>query len=118
MYATIITPYRTAFHDEDPIGWIVVDALIDLCFLADMFFNFFMAYYDKTEDLVLDRKRIACRYLKTWFLVDFIAIIPFNYMLKANRDYGSLSRLARLPRLYRLLKMTKYMLYIYIYIVT
>ena len=108
MYACIVTPYRTAFSEEDPIGWIVVDSIIDILFLIDLILNFFYAYYDENEELVIDRKKIAIKYLKSWFIIDIIAILPINYMIpNQSKDYGGLSRLARLPRLYRLLKLTK-----------
>ena len=54
------------------------------------------------------RKKIALSYLKTWFFIDSISIIPVSIILDSNKDYTSLARIARLPRLYRLLKMTKY----------
>ena len=111
MYATLITPYRIAFIERDTLGWIIVDAVVDLFFLIDLVLNlFFFAYYDLDEELIFDRKKIMKRYLKSWFIVDFIAIIPFNRFY--GNHYNSLSRLARLPRLYRLLKITRYLLYI------
>ena len=106
MYATIITPYRIAFYDIDSIGWIIADTTVDLLFLADLILNFFFAYYDEDEKLIYDRKKIALKYLTGWFIIDFVAIVPFG--LFQSRDYNSLSRLTRLPRLYRLLKLTKY----------
>ena len=114
IYATTVTPYRVAFVDQDSIVWIIIDSIVDFFFLCDLVLNFFFAYYDEDEELVFDRKKLAIKYLKTWFLIDLVAIIPFNFMFAGDRDYSSLSRLARLPRLYRLLKITKY-IYIYIY---
>jgi hypothetical protein len=67
-----------------------------------------MAYYDKDEKLIDDRWIISKKYLKTWFAVDFLSIIPFNIMFNAD-DYASLARIARLPKLYRLVKLTKMM---------
>jgi hypothetical protein len=77
-------------------------------FLIDLVLNFFSAYYDDEDDLIIDRTIIALRYLKSWFFIDFIAIIPFGAIASSTGDMSSLSRLAKLPRLYRLLKMTKY----------
>ena len=113
-YAAIITPYRTAFFDYDSIGWIIADTIVDLYFLADLILNFFTAYFNEDMKLVVSRTDIAKRYLKTWFSVDFIALVPFHYMIPgSSRDYSSLARISRLPRLYKLLKMIRY---IYIYI--
>ena len=111
MYASLITPYRIAFFDKATIGWMIIGYIIDLLFTADLILNFFFAYYDKNGELVYNRKKIAYRYLLSWFIIDFIAIIPFDIFF--NNNYNSLSRLLRLPKLYRLLKLTKYF-YIYI----
>ena len=96
-----------AFVETDTLVWVIIDAFIDLCFLCDLILNLlFFAYYDSDEELIFDRKKIALRYIKSWLIIDLIAIIPFN--LFYTKDYSSLSRLSRLPRLYRLLKITKY----------
>ena len=37
---------------------------------------------DKNEDeVILEPRRIAIRYLKTWFALDFISSVPFDYIL-------------------------------------
>ena len=116
MYATLITPYRIAFIETDTLVWIILDSFVDFCFLIDLILNmFFFAYYDVDEELIYDRKKIIKRYLKSWFIIDLLAIIPFSAFY--GRNYNSLSRLARLPRLYKLLKITRLNdIYIYIYI--
>lgn len=45
-------------------------------------------------------------YLKSWFLIDLISIIPFDIILM----YGSINRIARFSRigkLYKIIRMTK-----------
>ena len=117
-YATTITPFRTAFYSKDPLGWVIVDTFVDCCFLADLIFNFFFAYYDAEGKLVIQRKKIAIKYLTSWFLLDLITIIPFS-LLFGDRNFDARKGISRLPRLYKMLKMTKYIyiysIYIYIY---
>jgi hypothetical protein len=91
----------------DTLEWIIVDTIVDVIFAVDIFFNFFTAYVDDEENLILSRGRIAKKYLTGWFLIDTISIIPVSLILQSGRDYASLARLTRLPRLYRLMKMTK-----------
>ena len=107
LYMATVVPYRIAFYDEDSLGWIITDSIVDCFFGLDIIFNFFYAYFNFYEDLIVDRKKIAKRYLSTWFVIDLIAIIPLNLVLQTQRDYSSMARLARLPRLYRLVKMLK-----------
>jgi len=108
IYTTIITPFRISFYEDDTIEWIIVDTCVDVIFAIDIFFNFISAYFDSDLQIILNRKTIAWNYLKSWFIVDFIAILPVQFMVDTQgKDYASLARLARLPRLYRLIKLTK-----------
>lgn len=63
-----------------------------------------MAYYDEDYVLVDTRKEIAFHYIRTWFFIDFVAILPFNLIFQTS-DFGALARLAKVPRLYRLIRM-------------
>lgn len=71
-----MTPYRIAFYDIDEIEWVIVDSSIDCFFAIDMVLNFFMAYYNEADDIVDNRKKIACNYVKGWFLLDISSIFP------------------------------------------
>ena len=115
LFTALVTPFRIAYYDDDPLGWIITNTLVDFLFAVDIILNFFSAYFDSNEELVTDKRLIAKEYLRGWFIIDFVAILPLNYALGSTQDYTSLARLARLPRLYKLIKMAKY-LYIYIYI--
>ena len=63
------------------------------------------------QDIVDDRSVIACRYAKGWFLIDIVAIIPFDVLIKlfatASGNYNEMIRIARLGRLYKLVKITR-----------
>lgn len=65
-----------------------------------------MAYYDQYEVVVDSRTRIAYTYLKGWFIVDTISILPISYFFNID-NYSSLARMTRLPKLYRLVKLFK-----------
>ena len=104
--ATIV-PYRIAFYDTDSLTWIIIDSFADLFFGLDIILNFYYAYFNFDEELIIDKRKIAKRYLTTWFFIDVVAIMPFNLIFQTQRDYSSMARLARLPRLYRLVKMLK-----------
>lgn len=64
------------------------------------------ACYNDEDDLIEDRKTIAITYLKTWFIIDLIAIIPFDAFITEN-DLHSMTRIARIGRLYKLAKLFK-----------
>ena len=105
LYSAIVTPYEIAFLDNTNISWF--DILIDIVLAIDVVLNFFTAYTDSEENLIRNHKKIIIKYLKSWFIIDFISILPLNYITKNNIKYNKLTRISRLPKLYRLLKLTK-----------
>ena len=76
LFTAIATPYRIAFFTTDSLGWTFIDYFTDFIFGVDIIINFFSAFEDSNDELILSRKIIACSYLKTWFTIDFISIIP------------------------------------------
>ena len=102
-----VTPYRVGFIDEDTWTWIVIDLVIDGLFLVDVFVNSVSAYYDVTETLIVDKRRIFAHYFRTWFFVDLLSSMPFSFVFSDQSNYGSLLRVSKLPRLYRILKFAK-----------
>ena len=74
-------------------------------FFTDLIINFFSIYTKADGSIVTDRKKIAAKYLKTWFSVDLVASVPytmFDYLIqntvKEQRRYNTLLRLIRVPR--------------------
>ena len=76
-----MTPYRIAFYTTDDMTWITIDFFIDAFFFVDMVLNFFMAYYNDTDEIVDDRRMIANHYLKSWFVIDIATVIPISEIL-------------------------------------
>lgn len=108
MVSCILTPYNIAFIDEEPIGWTIVNMTIDTLFAIDIIIIFQSCYYDDEFVIVENRWMIAKEYLRGWFLVDLVAIVPFDSIFKAS-GAGSVDmiRLARMGRMYKMIKMAK-----------
>ncbi len=94
-----------AFYDNDDEMWQGIELFIDLVFFIDIVFSFFSAYYNKSEALVFLKREIAIAYLKTWFAVDFVSILPLSYL--TNSTVNQLGDLARFPRIYKIAKTAK-----------
>lgn len=105
LITCIETPYDIAFADST-ISYTLFNSILDLLFLLDILLIFNSAFYTEEMDIVEDRRSIALAYVKGWFLVDFIAIIPFDQILNAT-SFNSLVRVARFGRLYKLVKLTR-----------
>jgi hypothetical protein len=76
-----MTPYRISFFDADDATWTYIDYFIDISFGIDVVLNFFMAYYDSDDDIVDIRAKITCSYLKSWFMIDVISILPISQLM-------------------------------------
>ena len=115
IWVTMSLPFRLAFltdaiNERDPwFGW---SLFVDAFFCADIVFNFYTAYYDE-DTLVTDAASIKWHYLRTFFLIDFLGAVPFDYIvavmqgsyLSAIQATHAL-RVVRLLRLFRLLKIS------------
>ena len=77
----MIAPVRIAFHEEgkESAGWTVFNLTIDFLFFVDIIVIFNTAYYDGDFRIIDERKLICKRYMYGWFLVDVLAIVPFDY---------------------------------------
>ena len=64
------------------IGYQVFSYTVDVLFFLDIIVNFNSAYVNNLNELEDERKLIAYEYLKTWFFVDSLAIIPFELIMR------------------------------------
>jgi len=113
VYTATVMPFRFAFYetvfwDE----WTVLELTMDLIFLCDVGVNFFSIYTKGNGYVVIDHKRIAVHYLKTWFALDLVASVPYTLLDLWKSDTTASQprvnlflRLARLPRMYKLMRL-------------
>ena len=76
-FTAVVTPYEVAFLENEFNALFVINRLVDLGFILDMIANFLLGYVTD-EGFVWDRKKIAARYVKSWFFIDLISILPFD----------------------------------------
>ena len=56
-----------------------INRTVDLSFFVDMILNFYLGFFDdKHGKWVYDLYVIRKTYLKSWFAIDIISIIPFD----------------------------------------
>ena len=63
------------------------DFYLDFVFFVDIILTFNMPIYDQKSRLITDRKLIAIRYLRSWFLMDIIVCLPFSFIRKNSADW-------------------------------
>lgn len=108
IYSAIVLPYNIAFEDTESNSEEIIDNVFNAILFVDIIINFFSAYVDNEDNIVKNRKRIVKTYLKTWFIIDLLSVLPINYFFQqTTAKYNALLRLSRIPKLYRLIRLTK-----------
>ncbi|XP_035019743.2 potassium/sodium hyperpolarization-activated cyclic nucleotide-gated channel 2 [Hippoglossus stenolepis] len=96
----------TFFRDENTASWIIFNVVSDTLFMVDLVLNFRTGIVkeDSTE-ILLDPRAIRQKYLKSWFLVDFVSSIPVDYIfLMVDSLESEVYRTARALRIVRFTK--------------
>ncbi|XP_031571692.1 potassium/sodium hyperpolarization-activated cyclic nucleotide-gated channel 2-like [Actinia tenebrosa] len=100
----------------------------DATFLLDILLNFRtgVLVHGSPNKFILEPSSIAVRYVKTWFFLDLISSLPFDYMVEAathsqgTKLFGAsralkILRLAKLLSLLKLLRISRLVRYIHQY---
>ena len=99
LYTSVEIPFAAAFLANEGKGksiWEkissrepreIVNVIVDVMFIIDIVINFRTTFVESTsEEIISEPKRIAIHYLKSWFIVDFVAAIPFDFFIPAEAE--------------------------------
>ena len=82
LIVSLIVPVRLAFVEQDSTSWFVFYTITDVFFLIDLILTFFTSVPDEKRVYeITDKEVIAKKYLKGWFWIDLISILPFDILL-------------------------------------
>ncbi|XP_020583593.1 potassium channel AKT1-like [Phalaenopsis equestris] len=105
IYTAWVSPFEFGFISKPTRPLSIVDDLVNVFFTIDIILTFFVAYLETTTYLFIDNHvKIAQKYLSSWFILDFVSIIPseiIRRMLPTKlQSYGffNMLRLWRLRR--------------------
>ncbi|KAK7501568.1 hypothetical protein BaRGS_00006999 [Batillaria attramentaria] len=79
----IILPVAISFFNDDlSTHWIVFNCMSDTVFFLDIVINFRTGIIlnDFADEIILDPKKIAKHYVKSWFFLDLLSSIPMDYI--------------------------------------
>lgn len=97
----------TFFKEETTMPWILFNVVSDTFFLMDLVLNFRTGIIiEDNSDIILDPKTIKKKYLKTWFIVDFVSSIPVDYIFLIV-EKGIDSEVYKTARALRIVRFTK-----------
>jgi len=84
-------PYNVAFRRNDrKRDLIIFDMVIELFFIMDIVVHFRTSFVDLSGRIIYDQKKIAIHYLKGWFILDFLAALPFEALYFVNHTWVSI----------------------------
>ncbi|XAR73572.1 hypothetical protein NMG60_11007583 [Bertholletia excelsa] len=108
FYSSCFTPMEFGFFRGLPRKLFLLDITGQVAFLVDIVLQFFVAYRDsETYRMVYKRTPIALRYLKSGFIIDLLACMPWDVIYKAC-GYKEEVRYFLWIRLCRVRKITGY----------
>ncbi|XP_061374310.1 potassium channel KAT2-like [Gastrolobium bilobum] len=105
IYSAWICPFEFAFMPYKKDALFIIDNIVDGFFAIDIVLTFFVAYLDSHSYLLVDDpKRIAIRYISTWFAFDVCSTAPFQpiSLLLTNHSSELGFKVLNMFRLWRL----------------
>lgn len=119
IFVALVTPLQIGFFQVQWDFSLVFSILVDTVFLIDSILQFFTSYRRLTArgmQWEVRLHKIAINYLKTWFVLDVITLVPFDILGLTMGNEGVASwksiralRVLRLLKLFRLLKTSRIM---------
>lgn len=85
IYQSIIIPFRLCFEVEADGPMLILETIMDVCFMIDVVVTFNTGFYKKGY-LVMKRKDIILNYIKTWFILDVLASFPYSWVMNEDDD--------------------------------
>lgn len=106
IYSAWICPFEFAFLTYKRDALFIIDNIVNGFFAIDIILTFFVAYLDSQSYLLIDDpKKIAIRYISTWFTFDICSTVPFqplSLLLFPSHSSGIGFKLLNMLRLWRL----------------
>eukprot|EP00931_Biecheleriopsis_adriatica_P082730 TRINITY_DN5617_c0_g2_i2.p1 TRINITY_DN5617_c0_g2~~TRINITY_DN5617_c0_g2_i2.p1 ORF type:complete len:752 (+),score=108.75 TRINITY_DN5617_c0_g2_i2:38-2293(+) len=110
LYLCISLPFEIGFQQLPELQ--VLDVVVDILLLIDIVFNFFTSYLEN-DRMVTSSWKVAAHYLRTWFMFDVVASIPWDLLsdsllpslqsLKVVK-VGKIAKVVKLLRVKKLLR--------------
>eukprot|EP00931_Biecheleriopsis_adriatica_P101407 TRINITY_DN76558_c0_g1_i1.p1 TRINITY_DN76558_c0_g1~~TRINITY_DN76558_c0_g1_i1.p1 ORF type:complete len:692 (-),score=113.86 TRINITY_DN76558_c0_g1_i1:37-2046(-) len=110
-FVSLVTPPEVALSTNNLDAMFYLNCIIDGIFVIDMILQFFLVYRIKTPygfRYEGRQRKIALHYLKTWFAVDLLSILPFSYLgLVFDSEELKKAKLMKIIRLLRLIRLMR-----------
>jgi len=115
-FTLIVTPFEVALLPTKLDALFFINWLVNIVFITDMVVNFILPYKESAKKgggTVKDHKKIAKRYLTSWFPIDIISILPFDSIevvaeeMSGKSPFGDNAQTLKIIKMIRLLRLLK-----------
>nr|DAD33865.1 TPA_asm: hypothetical protein HUJ06_012716 [Nelumbo nucifera] len=90
IYSAWICPFQFAFLTYKQDTLFIIDNIVNGFFAIDIILTFFVAYLERRSYLLVDNpKKIAVRYISTWFIFDVCSTAPIQPLSLLFTDSSS-----------------------------
>jgi hypothetical protein len=106
FYTIFYVPMHLVFRELRELNqyWVEFDVLLDVLFTADLVVKARTSYVDHGYTIA-EPKRVMQRYLRSWFVIDLVSSLPFDWMLEAAHvPWASSCKLFALLRIFRVVR--------------
>jgi len=96
-------PYRAVFYTNSPTAFTIcsiLDIIGDIFFAVDVITYFFLPYLSEGM-MVKHPGKIKKQYLRHWFVVDLLAVLPFDYFYWGHYRIHTILRINRVIKVAR-----------------
>ena len=107
LYVLIIIPMEVSFGSDQEAGPVVraFGSIVDVAFLFDMLVTFNLGFADDGT-MITSKARIADRYFKSWFAIDFVSSAAFVFDIVGLSKLKALQS-TRVLKIFRILKVLR-----------
>ncbi|TPP61088.1 Potassium voltage-gated channel subfamily H member 8, partial [Fasciola gigantica] len=84
FYIAFMVPYYVTFGRRMGLNDTrksIVDLVVEVLLITDIVVNFNTTYVNTNGQLVHNRRQLAIHYIRSWFLIDFLAAMPVDFTL-------------------------------------
>jgi len=110
FYVSVSVPYSLGLGSSDILD--TMDRITDCFFCCDLVLNFRTSFVDRDDTVIFDNYKIAVKYLKSWFLLDFVSSVPFDLVtagLIPNLTPARLMKIGKIAKVIKLMRLSKMM---------
>jgi len=113
-----LIPFYIGFDTWSSEKMNALSVFMDVWFICDVFLNFRTGFVDHGAT-VMDTNKIAKHYFKSWFIIDFVASVPWEIFVgedqatgsktanKASRKSVKMSKYFKIPKLLRMARLLR-----------